>query len=95
MRLFLLCVVLALVGCQTCPVTPVVEVQEVKVPVVVKCRVKRPSPPDPYPVGIMSRDTYDKVMAIASKLVATQAYANELLVALNACSEPEEQAARP
>lgn len=89
MRMLVLMVCAFLGACQTCQPLTVVETQEVKVPVAIKCKVKRPMKPQGIDPAILQADTYDKVVAIMRENVDLLAYSKELNAALDACSEPE------
>lgn len=85
--LLILCCLIA--GCATCEPRTVIETQEVKVPIAIKCKVKRPDPPkyitdQPIPAGL-----YNQVTAIMKENIELLAYTHALSVALDACSDPE------
>ena len=87
----LLLVSVLMAGCATKPVKPpepVIITQEVKVPVISKCKVTLPARPDQkLPTLSPDATVYDKGMALAEDYTALRKYSTKLQAALLQCVE--------
>lgn len=91
MKSLLFCVVIVLGGCVTNPpkCDPVTVVQEVKVPVAIKCKVDFPSRPITDLKSVMPLGLYEKGVFIIKEDQAYREYAALLEAALKSCADPK------
>lgn len=81
---------IAMAGCETAwKREPSVVIQEVKVPVPVKCKVKKPIPPESKveAADLEKTNTYVKVKLLAEDADAYRFYSKEVGAALAQCAE--------
>lgn len=86
----LIALAIVMAGCETAwKREPSVVIQKVEVPVPVKCKVKRPIPPESRveATDIANTDTYEKVKIIANEADAYRYYSKEVSSALAQCAE--------
>jgi hypothetical protein len=87
MKKLILSLAIILCGCAT--TAPVVTSTQVQVPVATQCTVVYPTPPANYLSGLKSTDSIlTKGNAVIAQLDAEEAYAAQLLAALQQCATP-------
>lgn len=88
MKILMLLLVVALSGCAMCPQKEhQVVVQEVKVPVAVRCKVGKPPPLEEVPSLSTTTSLYERSVLLIKELEAHRARSKELEAALTECAD--------